>query len=167
MKTCPRCLQVQPREAFSLNRARVDGLSVYCKKCFQAYREVKGYDAARWALNKESEQQRNQAYRQTPEARKRHAERKAVLRPKHSARIRAWNAARKKHIARATPAWADLKAIEEIYVAANTMRAACGVEVHVDHVVPLRGRNVCGLHVADNLQLLSWNDNLTKACTHA
>lgn len=56
----------------------------------------------------------------------------------------------------ATPKWADLEAIKYIYTVAHK----AGLEV--DHIVPLQGKLVCGLHVENNLQLLTRNENTRK-----
>lgn len=54
-----------------------------------------------------------------------------------------------------TPAWADTAAIDAFYL-------ACPEGHHVDHIVPLRGRLVSGLHVLNNLQYLPNAENLSK-----
>lgn len=54
------------------------------------------------------------------------------------------------------PPWADKKAIRKMYLEASQR----GLEV--DHVVPLKGTNVCGLHVETNLQLLTPLENGQK-----
>jgi len=54
-----------------------------------------------------------------------------------------------------TPKWSDLKAIEEFYL-------NCPDGYEVDHIIPLQGRNVRGLHVLENLQYLTYSDNRRK-----
>ncbi len=71
-------------------------------------------------------------------------------------RIPYLNAHRKGRLRDATPLWANLPAIRQLYV-------NCPVGYHVDHVIPLRGKNVSGLHVLENLQYLPAKENLQKS----
>ncbi len=56
----------------------------------------------------------------------------------------------------AMPLWADLTKLKEIYT-------NCPEGYHVDHIIPLQGELVCGLHVENNLQYLIAEDNLKKS----
>jgi len=91
----------------------------------------------------------------------------------HSARNLAWAARNPdKHNARGmlrhvsklhrTPAWADLRAIQEFYTLATQLTASTGIVHSVDHVIPLRGKLVSGLHVHNNLQVITKTANSSK-----
>jgi len=56
----------------------------------------------------------------------------------------------------ATPTWADIERIKDIY-------KRCPKGYEVDHIIPLQGETVCGLHVADNLQYLAKEENISKS----
>lgn len=91
-------------------------------------------------------------YAADPEKYKRAAKARHAANPAPG-RLRAKS--RKRHLDAATPLWANRAAITEIY-------KNCPVGFHVDHVIPLKGKTVCGLHVETNLQYLSAAENLKK-----
>jgi hypothetical protein len=77
--------------------------------------------------------------------------------------------ARKKHVKLATPKWVDRglkKQVAEFYKIAEELQWLSNEPLHVDHIVPLRGAEVCGLHVPWNLQVLPASENLTKSNKH-
>jgi hypothetical protein len=67
--------------------------------------------------------------------------------------------ARKKQ---ATPPWADHDAINAIYAEAVRLEQETGIKHHVDHIYPLTSSYLCGLHVAENLQILTYAENISK-----
>lgn len=71
----------------------------------------------------------------------------------------------KRHTAKLqrTPAWANLDAIKQFYIKASKMSEKLGEIFHVDHIVPLQGEIVSGLHVENNLQILTASDNIKKS----
>lgn len=62
-----------------------------------------------------------------------------------------------------TPAYANLKAIAKIYRTASVLSKMLKREFQVDHIIPLQGKNVSGLHVENNLQIISAERNHRKS----
>lgn len=89
------------------------------------------------------------------------AQRKAGYR-RNQAKYFAWVKARKLSQLLRTPRWADLKVIETFYSEARRLREL-GTSVVVDHVIPLQGKTVSGLHVHTNLQILDARANREKS----
>lgn len=74
-------------------------------------------------------------------------------------RVRASTMARIARLGRAIPLWANKAAIVAIYDEANKR----GPGWHVDHIVPLRGKLVCGLHCEHNLAVIPGSENVRKS----
>lgn len=67
---------------------------------------------------------------------------------------------------RAHPSWAkEDRRIDKMYEAARLIMNQTGEKIHVDHIIPLRGKTVCGLHVYENLQILPAGCNCEKSNT--
>lgn len=61
-----------------------------------------------------------------------------------------------------TPSWADLDAIRAVYEEAARVTEQTGIPHEVDHIIPLQGERVSGLHVHQNLQVIERAANRSK-----
>jgi hypothetical protein len=171
-KICSKCGVEYALEAFSRSRASKDGRRSECKSCFAEYYR-KYYEE-----NSEKERAAQRKYYEENRESVAAAQRKyyAENRERETLRASAWkkanphvcNAIRAKRRAaklRQTPAWVTATENEEIkklYQLAGNLSASTGVPHHVDHIRPLQGRKIAGLHCLLNLQVISATQNLKK-----
>lgn len=135
--------------------ANPDKAKEACRRWLEANSDRVKRQYANWYAEKKSEKRlAHSAWRERNEDRVKAYGR--FWRRENAAHCRARNANRHAAKLRATPKWANLDAIAEIYA------TAAQVGCHVDHVVPLRSQLVCGLHCEANLQALPRADNLSK-----
>jgi 5-methylcytosine-specific restriction endonuclease McrA len=89
-----------------------------------------------------------------------------VWKANNKTQIRADTKARRRKHREATPPWLTRKQkseIRQLYQIAITMTQTTGEQYVVDHIVPLRSYEVCGLHVPWNLRVITQEENLKKS----
>jgi hypothetical protein len=183
-KTCATCGREKDVVEFQRNKSKPGGHGTTCKQCDAA--RAAEYRAA----NKEkikyglAEYHRKNRDKQLAAMKARYvANRNTALAYQakyaadNSAAIKEYNvaycainrdkrsaigAARKARKLRATPGWAKKEKIEEFYYTANMLGMHTGDQYHVDHIVPLKNKRVCGLHCEANLQVLTAKENISK-----
>ena len=139
-KVCARCKIQQPLTEF---RAFNGGKSSWCKACYRID------DRARY---KNSRGDYVRKYQKT-------------YRKLYPEKVNAHAMARYTACTKSTPKWltsAQKEEIEKFYWLAKDCGTTSGQSYQVDHIVPLRGKTVCGLHVPWNLQVLPADINQSK-----
>lgn len=161
-KTCSSCALSKPEADYTKNASRKDGFHHCCRLCkkehSKRYREN----------NKDSVKSSQDNWRKNnPDWYKEYYCKRYPI--KREDYLEASSRYRAKKI-RAKPNWLGkrhLSQIKELYWLARDLQCVTGELYHVDHIVPLQGENVCGLHVPWNLQVLPADINLSKGNSYA
>lgn len=148
MKTCCTCKELKPFIEFHKNKSLKDGFQKRCKAC------VKKSASAHYKENKDRYRQNYRTWRSSNLEKARELERNNFQNPsrKHKHRIN-------QAFRRATKLKATIPGYESEL---RQIYDNCPIGFHVDHIVPLRGKSVCGLHVPWNLQYLTPQENMKK-----
>lgn len=180
-KKCSKCGEVRPLNQFRKRKESSDGHGYECDPCRSARRRAR-YAADEEYRRRILDRQReinasDPTYNRTKvkEWAAKNPDKVKAARTRHRHKdIDAYNSYQRKwarrnkgtknaatarrHASklRATPRWADRARI------AKTYKDASASGLHVDHIVPLQSKIVCGLHVPENLQLLPRSENLKK-----
>lgn len=159
-KRCVPCDRLLPVDRFSNNKARKDGKATQCKECSVKYHSSRRATDADYRLKCCGYSKKYRANN-----------------PKYTEYNKLWNKenrARRNYLTtkryttkkNACPKWLndDQKTrISEFYWLAQDLKAVTGEDYEVDHIVPLQGKEVCGLHVPWNLQVLPSDLNRKKS----
>jgi hypothetical protein len=172
-KVCSMCKSNKPLAMFSPDVRTRSGVQSRCKPCQAAVCKTlrtsnpeKHQAAVKTSTQKHyaAKLKRNAAYRlDNPE---KIAAWKRQDRLKNRGRVLADNAYRRAATKQRTVAWANLATIKSIYEEAQQISMLVGEWYHVDHVIPLMGKNVCGLHFEGNLQIIPAIENLRKGVNY-
>ncbi len=170
MKICPKCKTSKEDTEFNKNKSNKSGLSSHCKVCIQESR----------ATNKEAISAQQKSYRE-------------ANRGRESQRKRAWYEANKEHTVtyyreyrkrrpevnreyvnrvraqkkQGCIEWDDKELneliIKEIYAHCQYINELTGVKHEVDHILPMNGKQVSGLHHYSNLRVITADENRRKS----
>ena len=182
-KICTCCKTEKPFCDFSKDSKGRDGLRSRCKTCdvaavmrrreenLQSHREKQ--KAWREKSQDHIKKSREDYKLQNPDAHKiyyrenkeRQLEKAKKWRAKNLHRWAMAEAARRVRKKRHTAAWADKSKMLAIYAECRAMRDR-GHDVQVDHIVPLKGKTVSGLHCEANLRIIPSRENASKRNLH-
>lgn len=180
---CSKCKVVKSYKLFSKNKRSKTGHSNWCKECSSKQSKIYYSNNSEIIKNRSSSWYEKNKEKATLRIKKRYSDKKEQileyhrewhLKNKQKANLnnKEWRQKnkeqylmthskseknRRKRIKMATPSWVSKKEINDFYV--NKPEG-----MTVDHIVPICGKNVCGLHVIWNLQYLTMEQNLKKGC---
>ena len=166
MKICNFCKENKELKDFHKDKRLSDGHRSKCKECVKKYTS-KFYKDNQEALvqkarqsyikNKNIHLERSKKYRQNnlesctkkdKKYRENNPHKLAEQRAKKSNRV---------------PKWSDLETTKLYYQTRKALSEATGIEYQVDHIIPLRNKVVSGLHVPENLQIITRRKNEKKS----
>jgi len=160
MKTCTHCNATKQVTEFYNKKDTKDGKMKHCKTC----------DKKKTALYRDNKERREKARQLTAKWNKENYERKLQMdrdyRRNNRDKANYWESVRHSDKLKRTVKWADKEAIKQKYLESQRLTKELGIPHHVDHIIPLRGKLVSGLHVEYNLQVIPAKQNLIKSNTY-
>lgn len=191
LKTCCKCKLEKPRDEFYANKRSSDGVNSFCITCHKADNitrkrinranpEFRKLEAVRKKAHRAKNREAHIEYMQRWHDKNANAQRAYAVeyRAANKDRMRNYcktnagkiNARTRKRQAaklQRTPKWLDVVDLFEmdcIYTYAAALRNV-GLKYDVDHIYPLQGKRVSGLHIPSNLQVIPESENRGKSNT--
>lgn len=169
VRSCTKCGEIKPFSEFQKRKSRPSGLSSHCKAC----RGAANKEYVRSNAERIRELRAEYCVRQADKIKAYQAQYREANRERlreyfseysklNLHKKQATTTKRRANKLNATPKWANLAEIEKVYANARRISNRTGKKLHVDHVVPLVHRLVCGLHCEANLRIVPAEANLRK-----
>jgi hypothetical protein len=168
VKTCIKCKISQSKDNFFKQAKSADGLFSYCKPCKNVnrrrYRASEKHKSDIW---KAANHDKIKIYKQRDYIKNisTYKESHRNWRINNRGIRNSLEAARKSSKLKRTPKWLskdDKKEIAHIYKVCAWLNSWKLEKYQVDHIVPIQGRTISGLHVPWNLQILTASENASK-----
>lgn len=185
-KICSRCSEEKSITEFNKEKRSKDGHNVACKVCIRKYyveyyaknkHMWEEYDS-RPEVMEMKKKRRQERYEEKKEEilaknaeyyennKKQIYENKKLWNIKNWDKVKVMKSVRRHRTRQATPKWLSAEQkqqIFDIYMKTSKMRSESGEKYEVDHIIPILGETVCGLHVPWNLQPLTQTENRRKS----
>lgn len=166
LKRCPKCDEVKPKDTgFYKDKTQASGCSSYCRPCSLARRR------AHAERNKDNETARRRRWAEA------NPEKDRAIKTRYYEKAKKENRLYDKEVRRSISAayravrrtakvdWDEeltkLVTLEAVNLC-RLRKEVTGFDWHIDHIVPLQGKTVCGLHVWNNLQVIPASVNIAK-----
>jgi hypothetical protein len=163
MFLCKKCLIQKEHSFFVKDKRKKHGISFLCKQCSNSYKNA-------WSSKKQNKEKKHNYYLKNIE-KLRFKNNQHYLNNKESyiQRAKSWKtnnldkhalneAKRREKIRLSTPKWLSAEQKNKI----KRFYKERPIGMTVDHIIPIRGKDVSGLHVPWNLQYLTIQDNVKK-----
>lgn len=153
-KVCTKCKETKLLIEFGKRSDTLDGLAYICKVCrAQQEKNWKAQNLKSWAITQAKYRAANREILRVRVAKSNEKNKGRVIASLTGYRLAKINR---------TPIWANKGQINQIYSECARRRQA-GENVVVDHIIPLQGVLVSGLHVAENLRIICAKENAVKS----
>lgn len=179
MRICRTCGTKKRITSFAKNSRSREGRLTECKECNKIYRiknskqraEVEKIRRRRLGVKPKkifanNEERRVAHLKDVRKYQKKYPERHKIHQVNYHKRnphVRTYNSTKRRLIEKnQTPQWADINKIKQVYKKARQLTDQTGIQYEVDHYYPLRGKTVCGLHIAENLRILTAKEHQHK-----
>ena len=175
MKVCTKCKISKPLSAFYADKRKKDGKQSRCSKCqaedkrlwYERDPEAKKRKAAydKQYVERDREKKNRDVNRWNAENREKRRAMSRRWKKQNKHKVNSYTKKRQAVLKQRCPPWLSKdqeKEIQNYYWLACDIEKITGETYHVDHIVPLQGKTVCGLHVPWNLQVLPSDVNEKK-----